>query len=135
MKKLMMAAVLLLAPAFVAAQTFDPSKVVVRSSATANLITLAATGFTIMDTASIRMEGSDFILVQSTYAAGAFCCSFDAAASADLSTAKGCVAARKDNGGGFYEIAFRRWWQNLQLRCASLDSATAQQVLRVFQSK
>ena len=116
---------------------FNPSKVVAQSSVTINLVAMSGTAFTIMDTAAVRMDGADFVLLQSTYAGGVFCCSFESSASSSTATTlkKGCVSAAREPGGTFYEFSFRRWWQNLRVYCASLDTATPAQMIRVLQAR
>jgi hypothetical protein len=141
MKKIFPAILVVLLPSLVAAQVsstyFDPSKSVMRSSATVFTVIISTGHFTLVESAATRMVGSDYIMIQSTYGNGPFCCSFESDASAQVTAdgGKGCIAARRDPGGTYYSIEFRRWWQNLKAYCLGLDPLPLNQAVRVLQSK
>ncbi len=81
------------------------------------------------------VAGSHLIVVQSTAADAGFCCSFEVGAvTTTVAGTKGCVQAKKDAGGGFYEYSFKRWAQNLTLRCQSFKTDVAA-VVRVLQGR
>lgn len=113
---------------FVAGKTID------KSSAAVVVVTASTSAFTLTD--APQMTGSDLVIVQSTYAAGAFCCSSESdATSANTAGGKGCIRAKKEPGLGFYELEVRRWWQNLRVYCKGLDLLQNGITLNVRQSK
>ena len=136
MKKIAVLVALALCPTLARAQleSFIPSKGIDKSSATVVIVAVTSGAFVVTD--APLMSGSDFVVVQSTYAGGAFCCSNESdATSGNTAGAKGCTRAKKDAGGGFWEMAYRRWWQNLRVYCKSLDANSPNMVLHVRQSK
>jgi hypothetical protein len=112
----------------------NPSKTVDRSSGTIVNVAISTSIFTLAD--APQMEGSDYVIVQSTHANGTFCCSYESTASSlTVAGTRGCQAAQKEPGLGFYEMRFNRWWQNLRVYCLSLRTGETSAILRVRQGK
>lgn len=82
------------------------------------------------------LSGGWYVVAQSTDAVG-FCCSFEAgAATTTVAGTSGCINAKKEPGGGFYELTLKRWARDLVLRCQSLKTeAQGSAVLRVLQGR
>lgn len=125
-------------------EAYSPDKEVAKSSGTVRVVSVSSQTFTLIETSTnvpsayssfVLLPGSDYAILQSTHAGGSFCCSFEADASTSITPgAKGCLQAKKESGGGFYEFEVRRWWQNLRLYCISMRTDTAA-ILRIGQTK
>lgn len=138
-------ALLILAASSASAQVevYSPDKSVARSSGTIRVVQVSSQTFTLIETSTnvptansafVLLPGSDYILLQSTGTTG-FCCGYEVDSSTSITVgAKGCVQAKKESGGGFYELEMRRWWQNLRLYCLS-NSLSSHSILRVLQTK
>lgn len=135
MRTIILSALMALATnAFAQTEHFFPDKAIARSSMTVVIVTASTGSFTLTDTP--QMEGSDRVVIQSTYAAAGFCCSAEAAATSGTTAgARGCIRAKQEPGGGFYELEVRRWWQNLRLYCKGLDLLQNGITLNVLQQK
>lgn len=128
------AALLSLMPAPARAQdSLLPDKIVTKSSATVNAVRVSTSAFGVADTP--LLAGSDYVVIQSTYAGGAFCCSDESSATSAETAGKGCLRAKREAGGGFYEYTVRRWAQNLRVYCKGLDLLNAAFIVNVRQSK
>lgn len=125
-------------------EAFLGDKDIAKSSGTVRIVVISSSAFTLLETSTnvaaayggfVLLPGSDHAVLQSTHAGGQFCCSFEADGSTSIvSGAKGCLQAEKENGGGFYKMEVKRWWQNLRLYCLSLAN-NAPIALRLGQTK
>lgn len=136
MKRILLALVVVAAAIPASAQPYlaPAGQFLDRSSGTVVQVTVSSAVFAQVDTP--QMDGSAYVLIQSTDGTGVFGCSYESTASSttNFSTNRGFVKAKREPGGGFYELEFRRWFQNLAVYCTSLR-ATANVALHVFQGR
>lgn len=94
-------------------------------------VSVATHQFTSMGT----LDGGHYALIQSTDATSNFCCSYEVGAStAGVAGQKGCIRAKKEAGGSFYELEMRAWARDLVLKCQTF-ATTAAKTLTILQGR
>ncbi len=95
---------------------------IITDTATILNVSVATHQFTSMGT----LAGGNYALIQSTDVTAGFCCSMESSATAAAAVgAVGCIRAKKEPGGGFYELEIKRWARDLTIRCQSLYTVSA----------
>ena len=123
---------------------FDSSKSIAHSTGTVRIVQLSSQTFTLIETSTNQpaayssfnlVVGSDHEVVQTTSSASGICCGYEVDATTSIAPgAKGCIQAKKESGGNFYELEVYRWWQNLRLYCIGM-STTMSPIVRVLQTR
>jgi hypothetical protein len=130
----LLSALALAVPAAAQTESYVSDKEVFKSSAPIVRVASSISEFTLAD--APLLAGSDYVIIQSTYAGGRFAYSFEAGASTvSAAGARGALFATKEPGGTFWEARIRRWHQNLRVYALFLDTANSSPVLNVLQAK